>query len=70
MKSRETLKGLRGKSRPELEKELKEYRNRLWKLGGELVVGKVKNVREIRAVKRAIAQVLTLLKEQDYAKEN
>lgn len=51
------------KTRPkeELQKLIKEKRDRLWQLKADLVAGKVKNVREIRLVKKTIAQLLTLI---------
>lgn len=50
------------KNRDELEKELKDNRERLRQLRFDLVAGKVKNVREIRKIKKEIARILTLLK--------
>lgn len=53
---------LRQKSKSELEKLLAENRERLRQLRFDLVSGKVKNVREIRKIKKDIARILTLLK--------
>jgi len=52
------------KDRPaaELQKNLAEYQERLRVLKFDLAAGKVKNIREIRAVKKNIAQILTILK--------
>lgn len=44
----------------EIEKEIREARARLEGLTFDLAAGKVKNIREVRAVKRSIAQLLTL----------
>jgi large subunit ribosomal protein L29 len=55
-------KELRQKLEGELEKLLKEDRERLRQLRFDLSSGKIKNVREIRKIKREIARVLTLLK--------
>ena len=45
----------------ELKKELETMRVRLNSLKFDLSAGKVKNIREIRGVKKNIAQLLTLL---------
>ncbi len=55
------LKELRQRSKSELEKILRESREKLRQLRFDLSSGKVKNVREIRQLRREIAQVLTLL---------
>ena len=54
---------LRQKSKPELQKLLTELRERLRQLRFDLAAGKVKNVREIRQIKKDIARILTLLKQ-------
>ncbi len=54
---------LRQKSKTELEKFLKENREKLRQLRFDLAIGKVKNVREIRKIKKTIARILTLLKQ-------
>lgn len=51
----------KGKPVSEMQKLLGDLRDRLWQLKMDLAAGKVKNVREIRATKRSIAQVFTLL---------
>lgn len=55
---------LRQKSQAELEKNLEDNRERLRQLRFDLAAGKVKNVREIREIKKDIARILTLLKEK------
>lgn len=55
---------LRQKTKTELERFLQEGRERLRVLHFDLVAGKVKNVREIRQIKKDIARTLTLLKEK------
>ena len=57
MKARE----LRQKSKSELQKLLQEDREKLRQLRFDLTSGKVKNVREIRKIKKEIARILTLL---------
>ncbi len=53
---------IRQKSKKELESMLLEKREHLRNLRFDLASGKVKNVREIRALKKDIARVLTLLR--------
>ena len=53
---------IKNKSTTELQKDLAGYRERLRVLKFDLAAGKVKNIREIRAVKKNIAQILTILK--------
>jgi len=55
---------IRKKSGLELEKLLGELRRKLRALRFDLVSGKVKNIREIRKIKKNIARILTILKEQ------
>ena len=56
---------LRAKTQSELQKLLQDNRERMRQLRFDLASGKVKNIREIRKVKKMIAQVLTLLKEKN-----
>lgn len=53
---------LRQQSKSELQKILEEKRNKLQELRFNLASGKVKNVREIREIKKDIARILTLLR--------
>ncbi len=53
---------LKQKSKEELQKTLEDDREKLRQLRFDLSAGKVKNVREIRNVKKEIARILTLLK--------
>ena len=53
---------IRQKPKKELESMLLEKRERLRNLRFDLASGKVKNVREIRELKKEIARVLTLLR--------
>ena len=55
---------LKKEPKKSLEKILWEKKEGLRSLSFDLAAGKVKNVREIRQIKRDIARVLTLLKEQ------
>ena len=61
-------KEVRNKSIDVLRELLKEKRERLRDLRFSLAGGKVKNVREIREIKRDIARILTIIKEK--AKEH
>ena len=61
-------KEVRSKSIDVLRELLKEKRERLRDLRFSLAGGKVKNVREIREIKRDIAKILTIIKEK--AKEH
>lgn len=57
------VRELRQKSKPELQKFLQDSRERLRQLHFDLSSGKVKNVREIRKIKKDIARILTILPE-------
>jgi large subunit ribosomal protein L29 len=54
-------KELRQKPKNELQRLLQEDREKLRQLRFDLSAGKVKNVREIRKIKKDIARILTLL---------
>lgn len=56
------IKELRQKTKDELNQFLKEKKERLCQLKFDLASGKVKNVREIRMVKKDIARILTILR--------
>jgi len=53
---------LRQKSKEELKKLLQDSRERLRQLRFDLAAGKVKNVRELRKIKKDIARILTILR--------
>lgn len=53
---------LRKKSKEDLEKILKEKREKLQKLRLDLSLGKLKNVKEIGQTKKDIARILTIIK--------
>ena len=57
-------KDLQKKTSAELQKMVKDERTKLQQLRFDLPSGKVKNVREIRKLRRDIARVLTLLKQK------
>lgn len=52
---------IKQKPENELRKMLKENREKLQQLHFDLASGKVKNVREIRMIKKDIARILTIL---------
>jgi large subunit ribosomal protein L29 len=56
------IQELRQKSKSELQKLLEEKRTKLGQLRFDLAAGKIKNVREIREIKKDIARILTLLR--------
>lgn len=53
---------LRQKTKSELQKTLQDSREKLRQLRFDLAAGKVKDIREIRRVKKDIARMLTILK--------
>ena len=53
---------LHQKTKTELQKLLQDNRARLGQLRFDLASGKVKNVREIRKIKKEIARILTILR--------
>ncbi len=55
---------IRQKSKTELSNFLQDSREKLRQLRFDLSSGKVKNVREIRKIKKDIARTLTLLNEK------
>lgn len=60
-------KELRRKSIKELKKMEQEQREELRSLRFDLASGKVKNVKEVQAVKKNIAQIKTILNEKKNA---
>lgn len=55
------VRELRQKPENELRKLLQDSRERLRQLKFDLASGKVKNVREIRQIKKDIARILTII---------
>ena len=62
-------KELRSKDEKSLNKMEFMLREKLRALRFDLQAGKVKNVKEVKQVRRNIAQILTIMKEKKYAKE-
>lgn len=63
MKKTET-QNLRNKTKEELMSDLAAGAEKLWKLRKDVATGKLKNVREIRASRKLIATIKTLLNEK------
>lgn len=61
---KEQLQKLREKTGEELKKELQTNADNLWKLKSDLAAGKVKNVRQVRNLKKSTAIINTILKEK------
>jgi len=53
----------------ELQKNLMELREKLRQLRFDLAAGKVKNIREIRMIKKDIARILTVLNLNKHAEK-
>ncbi len=60
MKKKE-IQQLKTKTPPELHKDLADYREKLRKLKFDLAQGKVKNIKEIQELRKAIARILTII---------
>jgi len=61
---KDLLQNLREKNKDELLKELQSLKDNLWQLQRDLKRGKVKNIREVRNLKKTIAVINTLLNQQ------
>lgn len=61
---RDELKSLRTKTQEELIKLAAEKRQGLAKLGAELSLGKHKNVKVVKNLRKELAKVLTILSEK------
>lgn len=57
---RKELENFKTKPLPEVDKEIRHYEERLMNLKMDLALGKVKNIREIRQLKKNVAQLLTV----------
>ncbi len=55
---------IRRKSAQELQKDLYINREKVRQLRFDLASGKVKNVRDIRKIRREIARIITIIKEK------
>ena len=59
---------IKNKPVAELQKELVGHRERFRVLKFDLAAGKVKNIREIKEVKKTIAQILTIINNKESRK--
>ena len=59
------IKELRQKSKKELSDLLKENRRKVGQLQFDLASKKLKNVRQVRELRKDIARTITILKEKD-----
>ncbi len=64
------IKELREKPVEDLKVLLKESQEKLRSLKFDLATGKVKNVRQIRLMKKDIARILTIITKSKYEKSN
>lgn len=62
------IEEIRQKPKEELELFLRESKEKLRKLKFDLSAGKVKNIRQIREIKKDIARALTLLNQNNSTK--
>ncbi len=60
MKNKE-IEQIKNKPIPELQKNLVDYRETLRKLKFDLSQGKVKNIKQIKEIKKMIARILTII---------
>lgn len=64
MKAKEELKELKLKSETELNRLLASHREKLRDLRFKVSQNQLKNIREIRIIRKKIAQIMTLLKQK------
>ena len=64
------IQELHKKTKEDLSQILREKREKLCQLNFDLSSGKVKNIREIRMIKKDIARIKTLIKERELSKQN
>lgn len=64
---RSELQQLKNKPAAELKLQLDVLQDKMWELKKDLKAGKVKNVREIRSLKKDIARIITFLNSQNHA---
>lgn len=58
---RQEFQQLKEKAQIELKKDLKNFQEKLRGLKFNLAAGKVKNIKEIKSVKKIVARILTLI---------
>lgn len=62
---RQEFQQLKEKGEIELHKDLKTFQEKLRSLKLDLAAGKVKNIKEIKNVKKIIARIMTLINENN-----
>ncbi len=67
--ARQAKENFKGKTAAELAKLALDFREKLWQSKIDLMSGKVKNIKEIRAMKKDIARILTAQKALASAKK-
>jgi len=60
---KDVLQNLKGKSATDLSKELQSAQDSLWQLRSDVQGGKVKNLKEMRKMKKMIAVIKTIMEE-------
>jgi ribosomal protein L29 len=63
MKNKE-IQQIKNKPLAELQKDLVSYREKLRKMKFDLSQGKVKNIKEIKGLKKMIARILTIINKE------
>jgi ribosomal protein L29 len=58
---RQEFQQLKGKGEIELQKDLKTFQEKLRDLKLDLAAGKVKNIKEIKNLKKVVAKIMTLI---------
>ena len=64
-----TIQDIRKKSLPEVEKQISQNRSKLVSLRQDLHTSQVKNIRQIRQVRKDIARGMTIANEKKLEKE-
>lgn len=65
---KDVLQNLKGKSASDLSKELQSAQDSLWQLRADVQGGKVKNLKEMRKMRKTIAVVKTIMAENKLQK--
>lgn len=67
MATKSRIEKLRGMAPAELSKEERELREQLWKLRVQRATGQLTNLQKVRQVRRELARVLTVRRQQELA---
>ncbi len=63
MKKKE-FQELKNKPVAELNKMMSEFKERLWNVKNDLIRGKVKNIQEVKTIKKDIARIMTVVNQE------